>query len=74
MTKMAVMPIYGKSLKIFSYKSYSPMILKLDMEHYVLKLYKVYMNDYPELPLTYFTTMSNLAKIVFVLTVGLDSR
>ena len=35
------------------------------MEHYVLKLYKVYINDDPELTLTYFTTMSNLAKIVF---------
>ena len=37
------------------------MILKLGMEHYVLKLYKVYINDDPEVTLTYFTTMSNLA-------------
>ena len=37
------------------------MILKLDMEHYVvLKLCKVHINDDPELTLTYFTTMSNL--------------
>ena len=35
-------------------------ILKLDMEYYVLKLYKVYINDDPELTLAYFTTMSNL--------------
>ena len=33
------------------------MITKLDMEHFVLKLYKVYINDYPELTLTYFTTI-----------------
>ena len=46
------------------------MIMKLDMGHYVLKLYKVYINDDPELTLTYFTTTSNLAKPVFVLTVG----
>ena len=46
------------------------MILKLGMEHYVLKLYKVNINDDPEFTLTYFTTMSNLAKIVFVLTVA----
>ena len=33
---------------------------------------KVYINDDPELTLTYFTTMSNLAKLVFVLIVGPD--
>ena len=38
------------------------MILKLGMEHYVLKLYKVYINDDPELTMT----MSNLAKFVFI--------
>ena len=40
---------------------YSPMILKRGMQHYELKLYKVYINDDPEL--TYFTTVSNLAKM-----------
>ena len=59
MTKMAAMPIFGKNIQKSS--PYSPMILKLGMEHYVLKLYKVYINDDPELTLTYFTTMSNLA-------------
>ena len=52
------------------------MILKLGIEHYVLKLYTVYIND-PELTLTYFTTKtSNLAKLVFihVLIVGPDIR
>ena len=43
------------------------MILKLGMQHQGLKLYKVYINDDPELTLTYFTTMSNLAKLVFVI-------
>ena len=40
------------------------------MEHYVLKLYNVYINYDPELTLTHFTTMSNLAKLVFVLRVA----
>ena len=47
------------------------MILKLGMEHYVFNMYKVYINDDPELTLTYFMTISNLAKLVFVLIVGL---
>ena len=46
------------------------MIMKLGMEQYVLKLYKVYINDDPELTLTHFKTMSNFAKLVFVLTVA----
>ena len=39
------------------------MIMKLCMEQHVLKLYKVYKNDDPELILTHFKTMSNLAKL-----------
>ena len=39
------------------------MIVKLGIEQYVLKLYEVYVNDDPELTLTYFTIMSNLAKL-----------
>ena len=50
------------------------MIMKLGMGHYVLKLYKVYINDDPELTLTHFPTMSNLAKLVLVLIVGQDIR
>ena len=50
------------------------MIMKLGMEHYVLKHYKVYINNDPGLTLTYFTTMSNLAELVFVLIVGTDIR
>ena len=55
MTKMATMSIYGKILQ----KS-SPSEL-IFMEHYVLKLNKVYINDDPEVTLAYFTTMSNMA-------------
>ena len=44
------------------------------MEHYVPKLYKVYINDDSELTLTYFTAMSNFAELVFVLIVGPDIR
>ena len=48
------------------------MIMKLGMEHYELKLYTVYIIDDSEL--TYFTTMSNLAKLVFVNILGTDIR
>ena len=61
-------------VKSFSYRINSPKIIKLGMEHYVLKLYKVYLNDDPELTLTCFTTMSNLAKLDFVLIVGPDIK
>ena len=46
------------------------MIIKLGMEHYELKLYIVYIDDDPEMTLTYFTAVSNLAKLVSVLIVG----
>ena len=49
------------------------MIMKLGMKHYVLKLYEVYINDDSELTLTYFRTISNLAKLV-VLLVGPDNK
>ena len=50
------------------------MIMKLGMEQYVIKLYKDYINDDPELTLTHVKTMSNFAKLVFVLTVAPDIR
>ena len=50
------------------------MIMRLCTEQYVLKLYKMYINDDPQLTLPHFKTMSNLAKLVFVLTVGPDIR
>ena len=73
MTKMAAMPIYGKPVKIF-YRTNSPMIMNLSMQHYVLKLYKVYINDDPELTLAHFQTMSNLGPKHFILMVGPDIR
>ena len=50
------------------------MILKLGMYHWERKLYKVYINDDPELTLTHFKTKSNLVKLGIVLTVGPDIR
>ena len=41
------------------------MILKLDMLHRGLKLYKVYINDDPGLTLTYFTAMLNWVTCTF---------
>ena len=67
MTKTAATSLYSKSLqKILSYRTSSPIIMKLGMEYYKLKFYTVYINDDPELTLTNFTAMSNLAKLVFV--------
>ena len=75
MAKMAAMHIYGKNLKKNPYSTDSPMIMKLCMEQYVLKLYKVYINDDPELTLAQFKTMSNFAKHVFFwLTVATNIR
>ena len=75
MTKMAAMLIYGKKpSKIFFYRTNSPMIMNCCMVQYVLNLYKVYINDDPELTLSHFKTISNLVKLVFVLTVGPDIR
>ena len=59
-----------KPSKIFSYKTNSPMIMKLCMEQDVLLLYRVYINDDHELTLIHFKTMSNLANFVFVLAEG----
>ena len=60
MTKMAATPIYGKKLLKIFYRTGSPLILKLGMQHQGLKLYKVYINGDPGLTLTYFTAGSNL--------------
>ena len=39
------------------------MIMKLGIELYVLKFYRVYANYDPGLTFTYFTTMSDFAKL-----------
>ena len=73
-TKMATMPVYSKKHQKIFYRTNSPVIMKLAMDHYVLKLYKIYINDDPELTLTHFKTMSSLANFVFVLIGGPDIR
>ena len=47
MTKMAATPIYDKNLQKSFSRTFrcSPMIMKLGMKHYELKLYTVYIND-----------------------------
>ena len=42
------------------------MILKLGMQHWGLKLYKVCINGDPGLTLTYFTARSNLEILAFL--------
>ena len=42
------------------------MTLKLGMQHWVYEYYQVCSNDYPELPLTYFTARLNLVPYAFV--------
>ena len=74
LTKMGAMLIYGKKLSKIFYGTKSRMTMKHCVEQYVLKLYKVYINDDRELTLTHFKTMSELAKLVFVLTVDPDTR
>ena len=66
MTKMAAMLIYGKNFQKSSteLKSYD---MKLCMKQYVLKLYKIYINDDRELTLTHFKTMSKLANLFLYL-------
>ena len=66
MTKLAAMPLYGKNLKKNFSRTRSPMILKLGMQYRELKFYKVYINNYPELTLTYFTARSNLVTWAFL--------
>ena len=41
------------------------MVLKLGVYHWGLKLYKVYINDYPGLTLTYFYDRSNWVACTF---------
>ena len=67
MTKMAVMPRYGKKQKnllLRNQKLY--MTLKLGTQHRVLECSQIYSNDDPGLTLTYFTTRSNLVPYAFV--------
>ena len=54
MTKMAAMAINSKILlKLFFFRARRPMILKLDMKHQGVELYKVCINHGPGLTRTY---------------------
>ena len=60
MTKMTAMLIYGQNLL-----TRSPMILKPGNGPSGLKVYKIYINEYLGLMLTYFTARSNFVKIAY---------
>ena len=65
-TKMAMMPMYGKNcLKIFS-KTSRQMIFKFGIQYQGLGPYKVCLNDDPGLTLIYFMARSNLLPNAFV--------
>ena len=66
-TKMAVMPIYGKNLKkIFFSGTKRSMTLKLGMQHQVIEYYQICSTDDPGLSLTYFMAGSYLVPYAFV--------
>ena len=66
MTKMAVMPIYGKNpSKIFFSGIGGPISTKLGMMHLWLKNYNVNINHDPVMILTYFTARSILETLAF---------
>ena len=56
MTKMAVMPIYGK--KFFFSGTTGPISTKLDMKHQRLENHNVFINYDLWITLTYFTARS----------------
>ena len=62
-TKMATMPIYGKTWKILEPKG---RWIKLGMQHQVLEYYQVCSNDDSGFTLTYFMARSNLVPYAFV--------
>ena len=62
MTKMAAIPIYGKTtLKIFFPGTTGQILMKLCMKHHRPKPFNIYANYTPRLTLTYFTARSNFA-------------
>ena len=58
-------PGHKKKMAAILSRTRSPMILKLSVYHWGLKLYKVYINDDPVLNLTYLTTRSNWVTCTF---------
>ena len=65
-TKWLPCPYMVKTLKIFFSGTKSLMTLKLGVQHRVLEYYQIYLNDDPELTLTYFMARSNLVPYDFV--------
>ena len=60
MTKMAAMPIYGKTEKVIFSGTKQLINLKVGMQHWVLEYYQVCLSDDPRMTLTYFTARSIL--------------
>ena len=58
MTKMAVMPIYGKNPSKFFSGTTGPISTKLGMKHRGLEYYNVFINYDLWMTLTYFTARS----------------
>ena len=62
MTKMAVMPLYGKNtLKTLFSRTTGQMFMKICMKHQRPKPFIIYANYDAWLTLTYFTARSNFA-------------
>ena len=66
MTKMATMPIMGKTLKNLLRNQKADDLDTNGMQHWVLKYYQVCSNDDLGLTLTFFMARSNLVPYVFV--------
>ena len=66
LTKKVTMPIYDKK-KIFFSRTISQMTLKHGMQQKGLEPCKDYINEYPGMTLTYFTTRSTLFISAFTL-------
>ena len=62
MTKMAVMPIYGKTLKNLPGTT-GQILMKLCMKHHRPKPFIISANYDPELTLTYITARSNFCNL-----------
>ena len=61
MTKMAAMPIYGKTLKTFFPGTTGQILMNLCMKHQRPKPFIIFANYDPGLTLIYFTARSNFA-------------
>ena len=67
MTKMATMPIYGKThKKNFYFGTDRPLLLKLGIQHQTLNYYQIRSNDDPKLTFDLFTERSTLVPYTFI--------